>query len=179
MYRHVSSIASVTSLLALGQAKYYVWLKCDVQIHLMSKQAEATSAFLLFNPHQWSLVLDLHFILEWPSFETNGYRRDPIWLLSWYDRLVGYWNTTWSVLCYMSDKHVPSVWSLTTSTRVIQKVLLCTKYYVNSNAYPYLVYSNLLRKVSWTKAQFNQSRDLLSKRSRIVYLDACLRHWQV
>ena len=33
-------------------------------------------------------------------------------------------------------------------TRVIQKVLLCTKYYVISNAYPYLVYSNLLRKVS-------------------------------
>ena len=33
-------------------------------------------------------------------------------------------------------------------TRVIQKVLLCTKYYVISYAYPYLVYSNLLRKVS-------------------------------
>ena len=64
-------------------------------------------------------------------------------------------------------------------TRVIQKVLLCTKYYVISNAYPYLVYSNLFRKVSWRKAQFNQSRDLLSKCSRVVYLDACLRHWQV
>ena len=33
-------------------------------------------------------------------------------------------------------------------TRVIQKVLLCTKYYVISNAYPYLVYSNRFRKVS-------------------------------
>ena len=64
-------------------------------------------------------------------------------------------------------------------TRVIQKVLLCTKYYVISNAYPYLVYSNLFRKVSWTKAQFNQSRDLISNRSRVAYLDACLRHWQV
>ena len=47
-------------------------------------------------------------------------------------------------------------------TRIIQKVLLCTKYYVISNASPYLVYSNLFRKVSWTKAHFNQSRDLLS-----------------
>ena len=33
-------------------------------------------------------------------------------------------------------------------TRVIQKVLLCTKCYVISNTYPYLVYSNLFRKVS-------------------------------
>ena len=46
------------------------------------------------------------------------------------------------------------------STRVIQKVLLYTTYYVISNAYPYLVYSNLYRKVSRTKAQLNQSRDL-------------------
>ena len=35
-----------------------------------------------------------------------------------------------------------------TNTRVIQKVLLCTKYYVISNAYPYLVYSNLFTTVS-------------------------------
>ena len=64
-------------------------------------------------------------------------------------------------------------------TRAIQKVLLCTKYYIISAAYPYLVYSNLFRKVSWTEAQYNQSRDLLSKRNRVVYLDACLRHCQV
>ena len=31
-----------------------------------------------------------------------------------------------------------------TNTRVLQKVLLCTIYYIISNAYPYLVYSNLL-----------------------------------
>ena len=47
-------------------------------------------------------------------------------------------------------------------TRVIQKVMLCTECYVISNAYPYLVYFTLFRKVSCTKAQFNQSRDLLS-----------------
>ena len=33
-------------------------------------------------------------------------------------------------------------------TRVIQKVLLCTKYYVISHVYLHLVYSNLFRKVS-------------------------------
>ena len=31
------------------------------------------------------------------------------------------------------------------STRVLQKVLLYTKYYIISDAYPYLVYFNLLR----------------------------------
>ena len=44
-----------------------------------------------------------------------------------------------------------SVWIEKENTRVIQKVLLCTKCYVISNAYPYLVYSNLFRKVSWKK----------------------------
>ena len=34
------------------------------------------------------------------------------------------------------------------STRVLQKVLLCTKYYVISYGYPYLFYSYLFKKVS-------------------------------
>ena len=64
-----------------------------------------------------------------------------------------------NLLCYI---HVYiNIWFMW-HTRVIQNVLLCTKYYVISKAYPYLVYSNLFRKISWTKAQFNQSRDLLS-----------------
>ena len=32
--------------------------------------------------------------------------------------------------------------------RVLEKILLCTKYYIISNAYPHLVYSNLFMKVS-------------------------------
>ena len=44
----------------------------------------------------------------------------------------------------------------------LEKVMLFTKYYIIIDAYTYLVYSNLFRKVSWTKAKFNQSRDHLS-----------------
>ena len=31
-------------------------------------------------------------------------------------------------------------------TRVLQKFLLCTKYYIIRNVYPYLVYSNLFKE---------------------------------
>ena len=68
-------------------------------------------------------------------------------------------STRWSV-CYLYQgfstqlNHLPTfinyyyLTAKTPYTRVIQKVLLCTKYYVISNAYPYLVHSNLFRKVS-------------------------------
>ena len=46
-------------------------------------------------------------------------------------------------------------------TRILQKVLLYTKYMKIGIVYQHLVYSNLLRNVSWTKAQFNKSRDYL------------------
>ena len=98
----------------------------------------------------------------------------------WYDKGIRYIIDLFDENCiFLTYNSFCEKFMFNPPTRVIQKVLLCTKYYVISNAYPYLVYSNLFRKVSWTKAQFNQLRDLLSKRSRVVYLDACLRHWQV
>ena len=34
-------------------------------------------------------------------------------------------------------------------TRILQNVVLYIKYKIIDNAYPYLVYSNILRNVSW------------------------------
>ena len=120
--------------------------------------------------------------MNWMTWTILLNRRKSLWELMFYQFFL--WRL--EVLCNSSKKYILT-WSaillaskhISPPTRVIQKVLLCTKYYIISNAYPYLAYSSLFRKVSWTKAQFNQSRDLLSKRSRVVYLDACLRHWRV